>query len=416
MKIRKVNIPKLQWKQLRKLIYPLILLVMLFSIALPSAMPVEAVTPPTSTLNPNGDDASTLYLTQTGSGTHWSQVSDSSDATYVMSEASFFWEEDRYNLSDPGPALGPIVSVSVHIRVARAWVGDGLRSGAWPFIAVGGAHSYGTPVTIPDNDYLYSDYSSSTWTTNPVTSSAWTWSDLTDLQAGIALRASGTSGISNCQTRCSKLWVVVNYDPPFDISPTTLTTSEGGSPVSFTMQLDSKPTASVTVGLSSSDTTEGTVSPSSLTFTADVAGSQTRRPTGDADDWGTWSGSWTNLTDGTDSTYILGTDTSSGAAYRMFTFNSLSLPANATNIIVTMHFSAREDGWAPVNNPNIRAALTVGGVIRVGPSHDPHESSDSFSQYADAFTTNPFTENAWLLSEINGDTSPGVAGLSEIGV
>lgn len=33
------------------------------------------------------------------------------------------------------------------------------------------------------------------------------------------------------------------------------------------MVLDSGPTADVTIGLSSSDTTEGTVSPSSLTFT-----------------------------------------------------------------------------------------------------------------------------------------------------
>ena len=42
----------------------------------------------------------------------------------------------------------------------------------------------------------------------------------------------------------------------------------GGGTATFTVVLASEPTANVTVGLSSSDTTEGTVSPASLTFTA----------------------------------------------------------------------------------------------------------------------------------------------------
>ena len=43
-------------------------------------------------------------------------------------------------------------------------------------------------------------------------------------------------------------------------------TSESGGTVSFTIVLNSQPTANVTIGLSSSDTTEGTVSPASVTF------------------------------------------------------------------------------------------------------------------------------------------------------
>ena len=45
-------------------------------------------------------------------------------------------------------------------------------------------------------------------------------------------------------------------------------TGEDGSTATFTMVLDSEPTADVAIGLSSSDTGEGTVSPASLTFTA----------------------------------------------------------------------------------------------------------------------------------------------------
>ena len=53
------------------------------------------------------------------------------------------------------------------------------------------------------------------------------------------------------------------------VSPVTgLTTSEGGGQATFTIVLQSQPTADVTIGLSSSDTSEGTVSPSSVTFTA----------------------------------------------------------------------------------------------------------------------------------------------------
>lgn len=52
------------------------------------------------------------------------------------------------------------------------------------------------------------------------------------------------------------------------VSPTSgLVTSEGGQKATFTVVLDSPPTAKVTIALASSDTSEGKVSKSSLTFT-----------------------------------------------------------------------------------------------------------------------------------------------------
>ena len=56
-----------------------------------------------------------------------------------------------------------------------------------------------------------------------------------------------------------------------------LTTTEAGGTATFTVRLTSQPTADVTVGLSSSDPGEGTVSSASLTFTP---GNWTR-PSGD---------------------------------------------------------------------------------------------------------------------------------------
>jgi hypothetical protein len=64
---------------------------------------------------------------------------------------------------------------------------------------------------------------------------------------------------------------VTNTDndvPGVTVTPTAgLTTTEAGGTATFTVVLNTQPTADVTIGLSSSDTTEGTVSPTSLTFT-----------------------------------------------------------------------------------------------------------------------------------------------------
>ena len=58
--------------------------------------------------------------------------------------------------------------------------------------------------------------------------------------------------------------------PGITVTPTSgLTTTEAGGTAQFTVVLATRPTANVTINLSSSDTTEGTVSTSSLTFTPD---------------------------------------------------------------------------------------------------------------------------------------------------
>ncbi len=56
--------------------------------------------------------------------------------------------------------------------------------------------------------------------------------------------------------------------PGFTVSAISGNTTEAGGTATFTVRLTSQPTADVTIGLSSSDTTEGTVSPASLTFTS----------------------------------------------------------------------------------------------------------------------------------------------------
>jgi len=59
--------------------------------------------------------------------------------------------------------------------------------------------------------------------------------------------------------------------PGISVTPTNgLVTSEAGQQATFSVMLDTRPVADVTIGVSSSDTTEGTVSPDSITFTPDT--------------------------------------------------------------------------------------------------------------------------------------------------
>ncbi|MFM6401336.1 MAG: cadherin-like domain-containing protein, partial [Planktothrix sp.] len=69
------------------------------------------------------------------------------------------------------------------------------------------------------------------------------------------------------------------------VTPTTgLTTDESGATATFTVQLNSQPTADVTIPVVSSNTAEGTVAPASLTFTsANWDTAQTVTVTGVAD-------------------------------------------------------------------------------------------------------------------------------------
>ena len=68
-------------------------------------------------------------------------------------------------------------------------------------------------------------------------------------------------------TTTGSFTITDNDTAGFDILPISGNTSEDGTPATFDIRLTSQPTADVTIGLSSSNTAEGTVSPATLTFT-----------------------------------------------------------------------------------------------------------------------------------------------------
>ncbi|MBL1277087.1 MAG: FG-GAP repeat protein [Ectothiorhodospiraceae bacterium] len=130
--------------------------------------------------------------------------------------------------------------------------------------------------------------------------------------------------------------LVINLDnetPGFSVSPISGDTSEEGATATFTVALISEPTTAVTIGINSSDTTEGVADKSSITFSASSWNiAQTVTVTG-LDD---------GITDG-DQSYaiILAAATSSDANYSGLKPNDILLtnidknfPPSASNVSI----------------------------------------------------------------------------------
>jgi Ca2+-binding RTX toxin-like protein len=78
-----------------------------------------------------------------------------------------------------------------------------------------------------------------------------------------------SSGIALGTTTTQDITITDNDPAGITVTPTTgLVTTEAGGTATFTVVLDSQPTADVIIPISSSNTAEGTASPASLTFTS----------------------------------------------------------------------------------------------------------------------------------------------------
>ena len=204
------------------------------------------------------------------------------------------------------------------------------------------------------------------------------------------------------------------------LSPSSgLVTTEGGGTDTFTVQLNSKPSNTVTVNLASNDTTEGTVTPSSVTFTADRTwDSQSRLPTGvpstiglNVNPSGTWVPypvssslsqcvaqlvSWPAV----DIDWITGQTAAGG--YILFSFDPFSIPETATNIRLTVHFRARDNGGVTGTN-NIGACLGMGGGnIMYAPDTSTSNPGTSFGLGGYTWDINPMLKSQWTAGQING--------------
>ena len=171
----------------------------------------------TEYLRPNGAGDETNIASQYPASTyHWDKVDEETaddDSTYVYSNSTSY-QRDLYSLSNP-TGSGAINFIKVRYRFKRYSAGTGYLT---PAIKTGGTAYEGTGDTEAAGSYKDGSYQ---WTTNPQTGVAWTWDDLTNLQAGIKIKESPGGGH---QTRCTQVYVEVDYT-----AVTEKTSSDAGS-------------------------------------------------------------------------------------------------------------------------------------------------------------------------------------------
>jgi hypothetical protein len=129
------------------------------------------------------------------------------DTTYVET-SHYHTKYDLYGLSNrptTGDA-GTINSVRVFARVKRQDYGEPYAVDVSLGVKSGTTTDWSTYLThSTDNAYLFF---SNEWTTNPDTSSAWTWSEIDSLIAGVKLHTHYS------YAKCTQVWVQVDYDLP----------------------------------------------------------------------------------------------------------------------------------------------------------------------------------------------------------
>ncbi len=107
-----------------------------------------------------------------------------------------------------------------------------------------------------------------TWSLTPAQLTGLTITVATAANFALTVTATSAETTGDTATTTATFSVIVNVATGITVTPTSgLVTSESGGSATFSVVLDSQPTGNVTVGISSSDTTEGTPNVSSLTFT-----------------------------------------------------------------------------------------------------------------------------------------------------
>jgi len=172
------------------------------------------------TLRPNAAGDKTNITTQyPATGAHWDKVDDitsDNDTTYVETNKGQ-WEEDLYETGNH-TAVGTINYVKVYM-VARA-TGVPQQDSVYVQLKTNGVEYDGTPQLITASYAPYSEQ----WTNNPQTGNPWTWDEIDDLQIGIGMRTSRTTGGPSSKfTRCTQVYVEVNYTQSIYSSPGTIT-------------------------------------------------------------------------------------------------------------------------------------------------------------------------------------------------
>ncbi|MEG4058629.1 MULTISPECIES: FG-GAP-like repeat-containing protein, partial [unclassified Microcoleus] len=202
----------------------------------------------------------------------------------------------------------------------------------------------------------------------------------------VTLPDGGFPGGSSTIGTATATTTIINDDTAgISVNPDSgLSTTEAGGTATFTVQLNSEPTANVTVGLSSSNVTEGTVSTPSLTFTP-----------------ANWSAPQTVTVTGVDDNIADGTQT-----YTIFTEAAVSTDSNYSNFNpadVSVTNSDNETAGITVNPTAGLTTTEAGGtanlsvVLNTQPTAPVTVALSSSNPAEGTVSTNTlsFTPNNW---------------------
>ena len=140
---------------------------------------------------------STTQLSDHGCGANWECVDEETaddGSTYVEGPSYNSWLVDVYDTEDHTVGSGTIDSVVLHIRCQIGHPSSRVSTAVRTH-----SNTYDGSQEHPGSSY--EDFTT-TYTTNPQTSSAWTWSEIDDMQIGVTIRRSA---------RCTQVWAEVFY-------------------------------------------------------------------------------------------------------------------------------------------------------------------------------------------------------------
>jgi hypothetical protein len=167
----------------------------------------------TLTLRPNAAGDKTNIPSVSGATYHYEACGDNSDSTYVYQGAASATTIDLFHIPNHTSETAVISKVTIYIRgvivpteATDAKYRSVIKTGGTEYVGLAWGNS--ESISTASADY----------TTNPYTTSAWTWDDIDALQIGGNCFCSD----SYAAVRIHDVWLIVTYEDPVTITPTTL--------------------------------------------------------------------------------------------------------------------------------------------------------------------------------------------------
>jgi len=130
------------------------------------------------------------------------------DHCYAPGSGSSLTLLDVYGFPDHSTETETINSVSIKAYCKKIVTGTNANNVTIrPAVRIGGTDYYGAAQNLTTSTALYTK----SWTTNPATTEAWSWTNVDNLLAGDELTSNYINKNNYASSYCYQLWVEVDY-------------------------------------------------------------------------------------------------------------------------------------------------------------------------------------------------------------